>query len=74
LGDVDKPELRLISNESEEDASRQTAESDDLSQSFLDPPPGALGERDFDPLTENEAIERETLKILSDLVNLTSAR
>jgi carboxyl-terminal processing protease len=74
LGDVDKPELRLVSNGSEVDGFRQTAESEDVSQSFLNPPPGALGERDFDPLTENEAIERETLNILSDLVNLTSAR
>jgi len=74
LGDIDKPELRLISNGRETDPSRQTEESDDVSQSFLDPPPGAPGERDFDPLTENEAIERETLNILSDLVNLTGAR
>jgi carboxyl-terminal processing protease len=74
LGDVDKPELTLISNGREADATRQTTELEDVSQSFLDPPLGGLGERDFDPLTENEAIERETLNILSDLVNLTRAR
>lgn len=74
LEDVDKAELRLINNKRETDASVQTAAADYAPRSSLASPPGVLGKSDSDALTENEAITRETLNILSDLVDLTRAR
>jgi carboxyl-terminal processing protease len=73
LADADKTELRLI-NGREPDGSGQTAPSETALQLFPDSRQRSPGESDFDELTENEAITRETLNILSDLVDLTKAR
>jgi carboxyl-terminal processing protease len=70
LADGDKTELRPIVNGSAPYASRQSAGPDTAGDS----PPVPAGLSDFDDLPENEAITRETLNILSDLVNLTKAR
>ena len=74
LADGDKTELRPIVNGSAQFASRQSAGPDSVGQPFPDSPPVLPGLNDFDDLPENEAITRETLNILSDLVNLTKAR
>jgi carboxyl-terminal processing protease len=74
LADGDKTELRPIVNESAQYASRQSAGPDTVGQPFPDSPQVLPGLNDFDDLPENEAITRETLNILSDLVNLTKAQ
>jgi carboxyl-terminal processing protease len=74
LADSDKTELRPIVNGSGPYASRQSAGPDTAGLPFSNSPPVPLGLSDFDDLPENEAITRETLNILSDLVNLTKAR
>jgi carboxyl-terminal processing protease len=74
LADVARPELSLIKIGSDPDASAQTASPDNAPQSFQGSPSGALGTGTFDALSENQAITRETLNILSDLVNLARAR
>jgi carboxyl-terminal processing protease len=74
LADGDKTELRPIVNGSAPYASRQSAGPGIAGQPFSDSPPVPPGLNDFDDLPENEAITRETLNILSDLVNLTKAR
>jgi carboxyl-terminal processing protease len=75
LADVDKTELKQINNGSEPDASTQTAPPDEAIQLFPDARrPWSLARGDFEEWTENEAITRETLNILSDLVDLTKAR
>lgn len=73
LADVNRAELSLIKKR-ETRASEQTEAPDNTPQAFMAPPAGVLVTGDFDALTENEAITRETLNILSDLVNLTRAR
>ncbi len=73
LAGGDKIELTRISSGTEIDSSEQISESDDPSQSFPEVPSSAFG-RNFDTVTESEAITRETLNILSDLVNLTGSR
>ena len=70
----DKTELRRINSQSEPDASEQSTDADDPPESFSALLPSVLGENEFDTAAENEAIKRETLNILSDLVNLTRAR
>jgi carboxyl-terminal processing protease len=74
LADVDKAELSLINTKRQTGASVQTAAPDDVPQSTLAPPPGVLGKSDSDAVTENEAVTRETLNIISDFVNLTRAQ
>jgi hypothetical protein len=74
LADADKTELRPIVNGSAPYASRQSVGLDTAGQPLSDSPPVPPGLSDFDELPENEAITRETLNILSDLVNLTKAR
>ncbi len=69
-----KTELRPINNRREQYAFEQTAAPDSGLESFPDAPSGMAGKGDFDGLTESDAITRETLNILSDLVNLTKAR
>jgi hypothetical protein len=63
-----------IVNESDPHASSQSARSDPEREPFSDSPSVPPGLSDFDDLPENEAITRETLNILSDLVNLTKSR
>jgi hypothetical protein len=70
----DKTELKPINNRRGESASEQTATPDSGPEFFPDAPPGLQGKANFDGLTDNDAITRETLNILSDLVNLTKAR
>ena len=74
LVDGNKTELVPIVNESDPHASSQSAGSDPERQPFWDYPSVTPGLSDFDDLPQNEAITRETLNILSDLVNLTKAR
>jgi carboxyl-terminal processing protease len=70
----DKTELKPINNRRGESASEQTATPDSGPEFFPDAPPGLQGKANFDGLTDSDAITRETLNILSDLVNLTKAR
>jgi carboxyl-terminal processing protease len=74
LADGDKTELRPIVYGSAPYPSRQSAGPDTAGEPFSDFPPVPAGLSYFDGLPENEAITRETLNILSDLVNLTKAR
>jgi carboxyl-terminal processing protease len=69
LADVDKPKLKLERKVELEMAKKQAvaAEAAECSNSLL---PGLPGEKDFGIATENEAITRETLNILADLVGL----
>jgi len=67
LADVDKPELKLINTKAELETARRCAVPDETAQTSNSLLPG---ESDFGTLTENDAITRETLNILSDLVNL----
>jgi carboxyl-terminal processing protease len=66
LADVDKPELKLTNRSELATAAKGVAlgEPAHTSDSLLP------GERDFGTVTENDAITRETLNILSDLVSL----
>jgi carboxyl-terminal processing protease len=73
LADVDKPELRLANyNGSEQDT--LVHNPPDGLQLFPNPLSRGYGKSDPDELTENEAITRETLNILLDLVDLSRAR
>ena len=74
IGRDDKTELKIIDNRREQYAFEQTAVLDSGLESSPDDPPGLLGRGHFDGLAENDAITRETLNILSDLVNLTKER
>jgi carboxyl-terminal processing protease len=67
LADIDKPELKLIHTKVELGTARQGAGSGETAHAANSLLPG---ERDFGTTTENDAITRETLNILSDLVNL----
>jgi hypothetical protein len=69
LADVDKPTLELKRKANLGTAKKHTVPEDmeQFSNSLL---PGILGKNDFETATENEVITRETLKILSDFVNL----
>jgi carboxyl-terminal processing protease len=67
LADVDKPELKLIKTKAEMETAGKGAVADEtayISKNLLP------GERNFGTAAENDAIRRETLNILSDLVNL----
>ena len=67
LADVDKPELKLINRKAELGIARKGAVSDETAQTSNSLLPG---ESDFGTATENDAIKRETLNILSDVVSL----
>jgi carboxyl-terminal processing protease len=69
-----KTELKRINNQSERDASEQTADAEDPPEPFTDLLPSVPGENEFDAAAENEAITLETVNILSDLVHLAGAR
>jgi carboxyl-terminal processing protease len=66
LADVNRPKLALQTN-AELGAARKHAVPAEYSNSLA---PDTLGEEDFGIATENEAITRETLNILSDLISL----
>jgi carboxyl-terminal processing protease len=74
LSDVDKSGLRPASNGDEPDryAGQDIAETE--AASFPAPASQVSGSRNSDALAENEAITKETLNILSDLVSLNRAR
>jgi hypothetical protein len=67
LADLDKPELILINRKAELATTRKGVVSDETEQTLANPFPG---ESDFATATENDAIIRETLNILSDVVVL----
>ena len=69
LADVDKPKLKLERKGELEMAKKHAvpAGTVECSNSLF---PGIPGEKDFGIATENEAITRETLNILSDLISL----
>jgi carboxyl-terminal processing protease len=66
LADVNRPKLSL-QKYGELGAARKHAVPAEYSNSLV---PDTLGEEDFGIATENEAITRETLNILSDLISL----
>jgi hypothetical protein len=65
LADVDKLELILISRKAVLGTTRKGLVSDEVEQTITSLLPG---ESDFATATENDAITRETLNILSDVV------
>jgi carboxyl-terminal processing protease len=67
LADVDKSDLKLINTKAELGTARKGAVPDETVQTSNSVLPS---ERDFGTATENDAIKRETLNILSDLVSL----
>ncbi len=67
LGDVDKPELKLINREADRGTARKYPVSDETAHTSDSLLPG---ESAFGAATENDAITRETLNILSDVVSL----
>ena len=67
LDDVDKPELKLINGKAELGTATKCTVPDETAQTSTSLLPG---ESDFGTATENDAITRETLHILSDLVSL----
>ena len=74
LAGSDKTELKRISSQSEPDPSEQTTDAEDPPEPFSALLPSVPEENAFDASAENEAITRETVNILSDLVNLARAR
>jgi carboxyl-terminal processing protease len=74
LAGADKTALKLISFGSRQDETEQGPGPDDGPLSTPVPPPGVLSKCAFDDRTENDAINGETLNILSDLVSLTRAQ
>lgn len=74
LAGADKTGLRLISLGSRQDGPEQVPGPDDEPLSTPEPPPGVLSKCAYDDRTENDAINGETLNILSDLVSLTRAQ
>ena len=69
LADVDKPKLKL-KRDSNPGTAQKHAVPDDTTQCSNSRLPGIPENNDFEIATENEAITRETLNILSDFVNL----
>jgi carboxyl-terminal processing protease len=67
LADVDKPELKLIKTKTELATAGKGAVPNETAYNSKNLLPG---ERDFGTAAENDAIRRETLNILSDLVSL----
>jgi carboxyl-terminal processing protease len=67
LSEVDKPELKLINRKEELATAGKGAVPDETGHASNSLMPG---EREFGAATENDAITRETLNILSDLVSL----
>jgi carboxyl-terminal processing protease len=68
LADIDKPELKLTEAKADlEIDEKSAAVADETAHTSKNLVPA---ERDFGTATENEAITRETLNILSDLVSL----
>ncbi len=74
LSEVNKGGLRPISNESGPDRSEEESVAENAIPSFPIQPALASSEQSSDALGENEAITKETLNILSDLVILNKAR
>jgi len=67
LADVDKPELKLINKKAKLATAEKGVGPDETADTSKNLLPG---ERDFGTAAENDAIKRETLNILSDLVSL----
>jgi carboxyl-terminal processing protease len=67
LADVDKPELILIDRKAELETTRKGVVSDEVEKTLTSL---LSGEIDSATATENDAITRETLNILSDVVSL----
>jgi carboxyl-terminal processing protease len=67
LADVDKPELKLVNTKTELTTAENGVVPDERAFTSKNLLPG---ERDFGSAAENDAIRRETLNILSDLVSL----
>jgi carboxyl-terminal processing protease len=67
MADVDKTELKLINRKEELATVGKAALPDETAHTSNSLLPG---ERDFGTATENEAVTRETLNIISDLVSL----
>jgi carboxyl-terminal processing protease len=68
LADVDKPELMIIDRKTELETARKGVVSDEVEKTLTTLLPG---EGDVAAATENDAVTRETLNILSDVLVLT---
>jgi hypothetical protein len=68
LADVDKLKLILVNRKAELVTTRKGVVSDETEETLTSLLPG---ESDFATATENDAITRETLNILSDVVSLS---
>jgi hypothetical protein len=68
LADVDKPELILIDRKAELEIARNGVVSDEVEKTLTTLLPG---ESNIATATENDAVTRETLNILSDVLVLT---
>jgi hypothetical protein len=71
LADVDKPKLKL-KRKAKLGTAQKHAVPDETAQCSNSLLRGIPGEHDLETATENEAITRETLNILSDFLNLKS--
>ena len=69
LSDVDRPTLKL-KRKANLGTAKKHAVPDDTAQCLNSLLPGIPGKNDFETATENEAITREALNILSDFVTL----
>jgi carboxyl-terminal processing protease len=74
LLELNKSGSRPANNESESDRSAEEPVVGDATSSFPSEPASASGEQSSDALAENEAITKETLNILSDLVSLNTTQ
>ncbi len=74
LSEVNKSGLRPVKNGGESDRSDEESVSENATSSSTSQPSPVSVERSSDALAENEAVTKETLNILSDLVNLDKAR
>jgi carboxyl-terminal processing protease len=69
LADVDKPKL-MLKRKAKLGSAQKHAVPDETAQCSNSLLPGIPGDNDLETATENEAITRETLNILSDCINL----
>ncbi len=69
LADVDKPQLKLVEQKPDVDAAAKSAKAKSL-HAGDDPVDAALDDEDSTNLTDSDPGKRETLNILSDLIDL----
>jgi carboxyl-terminal processing protease len=74
LAEIKKSGLRLVNNGNDSGRSDEEPIAENGALSFPSQPSSVSDEQSSDALAENEAVTKETLHILSDLINLTKAR